>query len=179
MSQFRLIRIGPKPDKPSTPVEKEEPLPVKTFNVTEEIWKFLPIEGILVSNLGFILKLSQNGAKVIPGYWDIHGGRYMVKDKNKKSWKVSHLIAKAFLKPPTQGQVLMHLNENSNDNRPQNLQWGSQKQNINSPLYKRYARIRQTWIEKTRRELSLEKIQQNIEQLNQKHPLKPPSESED
>jgi hypothetical protein len=36
----------------------------------------------------------------------------------------------------------MHLNENSDDNRPENLAWGTQKQNLNAPGFIAYCKSR-------------------------------------
>jgi len=36
----------------------------------------------------------------------------------------------------------MHLNENSADNRPENLAWGTQKENLNAPGFIAYCKTR-------------------------------------
>lgn len=56
--------------------------------------------------------------------------------------KVHRAVCEAFHGAPSQGQVVLHLNENSLDNRPENLAWGSQKQNLNAPRLKKYHRAR-------------------------------------
>ena len=36
----------------------------------------------------------------------------------------------------------MHLNEDSSDNRPENLMWGTQKENLNAPGFIAYCKGR-------------------------------------
>jgi len=53
-----------------------------------------------------------------------------------KTYKVARLICEAFHGPaPALKPVCMHLDENSRNNRPGNLAWGSQKENLNAPGY--------------------------------------------
>lgn len=41
---------------------------------------------------------------------------------------------------PYPQSVCMHLDENSRNNRPENLAWGSQKENLNAPGFVAYCR---------------------------------------
>jgi len=58
-----------------------------------------------------------------------------------KNHKVHRLVCEAFHGPcPENKTDVMHLNEISIDNRPENLRWGTRKENLNSPGVKRYHR---------------------------------------
>jgi len=57
-------------------------------------------------------------------------GRYIGRIGNVK---VHRAVCSAFHGPaPFPGAVVMHLNENALDNRPENLKWGTQKENLNA-----------------------------------------------
>lgn len=179
MLRFSLERVRPKEEKPSEPIKKEESPSVKIIDVTKEIWVYLPDQGVLVSNLGFVLRLSQQGSKITPGNWDKQQWRYTTKDKNKKTWKVAHLVALAFLAPSTdKSHVLTHIDEDPSNNQATNLAWDSQKSNLNSPQLREYVRLREFLIKKNRRKVSLENIIQKMQLLDEQYPLKSPIESE-
>lgn len=60
-----------------------------------------------------------------------------------KNYKVHRLICEAFHGPAPEGKpVVLHLNENSLDNRPENLRWGTQKENLNMPGFIAYCKSR-------------------------------------
>jgi hypothetical protein len=62
-----------------------------------------------------------------------------------KSHKVSRLVCEAFNGPPSKEKnVCMHLDENSRNNAPENLAWGTQKENLNAPKFIAYCHTR-TW----------------------------------
>ena len=53
---------------------------------------------------------------------------------NRKTYKLHRLVCEAFHGPsPFHKAVVMHLNENSDDNRPENLAWGTQKEKPQCP----------------------------------------------
>lgn len=55
--------------------------------------------------------------------------------------KVHRAVCEAFHGPaPFPRAVVLHLNENGLDNRPENLRWGTQKENLNMPRVKEYHR---------------------------------------
>lgn len=56
--------------------------------------------------------------------------------------KVHRAVCEAFHGKPQPGQVVLHLNENALDNRPENLRWGTQKENLNADGFKEYNRSR-------------------------------------
>lgn len=57
--------------------------------------------------------------------------------------KVHRAVCEAFHGPaPFPKAVVIHLNENAHDNRPENLKWGTQKENLNSPGFLTYCSAR-------------------------------------
>jgi len=57
--------------------------------------------------------------------------------------KVHRMVCEAFHgAPPFTGAVVIHLDENALNNRPENLKWGTQKENLNMPKIKAYHRSR-------------------------------------
>lgn len=57
--------------------------------------------------------------------------------------KVHQAVCEAFHGPrPFPEAVVLHLNENGLDNRPSNLAWGTQKENLNMPRFIEYCRSR-------------------------------------
>lgn len=130
-----------------------------------EVWKPVPSEpGLLASSHGRVLQG--------PSYAPLPNGGYrsympeprvgqvskahknakheyyivMVKrlDGNRQSpRKVHQLVCEAFHGPkPFDGAVVMHLDENALNNRPENLKWGTQKENLNAPGFRSYCRSR-------------------------------------
>jgi hypothetical protein len=64
---------------------------------------------------------------------------------NKKfgTMKVHRLVCEAFHGPaPFERAVVLHLDENALNNRPENLQWGTQKENLNMPKFVEYCKSR-------------------------------------
>lgn len=57
--------------------------------------------------------------------------------------KVHRAICEAFHGPaPFEGAVVIHLDEDAHNNRPENLKWGTQRENLNMPKVKAYHRSR-------------------------------------
>lgn len=57
--------------------------------------------------------------------------------------KVHRAVCEAFHGPPPfEGAVVIHLDEDAHNNRPGNLKWGTQKENLNMPGIKAYHRSR-------------------------------------
>ncbi|MFO0454067.1 MAG: HNH endonuclease signature motif containing protein [Pseudomonadota bacterium] len=69
------------------------------------------------------------------GQWD--GSRYLYVLR-RRTYKVARLVCEAFSGPPQPGQVCMHLDEDARNNRPENLRWGTQRENLNAPKYLAY-----------------------------------------
>lgn len=60
-----------------------------------------------------------------------------------KNYKVHRLVCEAFHGPAPEGKnIVLHLNEQATDNRPCNLRWGTQKENLNSPGFIEYCKSR-------------------------------------
>ena len=113
-----------------------------------EFWCVVPSLGdVLASSEGRVMRLPrliacyhggfrQIGGKPLPGQWD--GERYIYLH-SRRTYKVARLICEAFHGPPPQSwSVCMHLDENARNNRPENLAWGTQKQNLNAPGFIAY-----------------------------------------
>jgi len=60
-----------------------------------------------------------------------------------KNYKVHRLVCEAFHgSPPSENSVVIHINECATDNRPCNLKWGTQKENLNAPGFIEYCKSR-------------------------------------
>ena len=56
-----------------------------------------------------------------------------------KNYKVHRLICASFHGPSPEGKdVVIHIDENSLNNRPENLRWGTQKENMNAAGFLEY-----------------------------------------
>jgi hypothetical protein len=117
-----------------------------------ESWAPVPSQpGLLASSLGRVMvdpyeaPLPNGGNRVYggtptAGQWD--GDRFVYPRRGHKTLKVHRLVCEAFNGPPQPGQICMHLNENSADNRPENLAWGTQQENMNAPGFIAYCKAR-------------------------------------
>lgn len=79
------------------------------------------------------------GGQPVYGCWD---GDRLVYELKGKTAKVHRLVCEAFNGPAEPEQVCMHLDENSMNNMPSNLAWGTQKENLNAPGFLAYCRSR-------------------------------------
>lgn len=59
-----------------------------------------------------------------------------------KSYKVHQLVCEAFNGKRPDGFVCMHLDEDYTNNKPDNLKWGTQKENLNAPGFIEYCKSR-------------------------------------
>lgn len=65
--------------------------------------------------------------------------------QNKKfgNMKIHRLVCEAFHgQAPFPKAVVIHIDENALNNRPENLKWGTQKENLNMPKFLEYCRSR-------------------------------------
>lgn len=115
-----------------------------------EIWRVVPSvpqymassEGriMVVPYIGFMPNgsLRHYGGQPHFGVWSKQDERFICVLKGK-TYKVHRLVCEAFNgQPPFEKPVCMHVDENSANNRPSNLQWGTQKENLNSEGFKVY-----------------------------------------
>ena len=117
--------------------------------VEKEIWVPIPSDMELEASscgririIGWKKAMPNGGSRVYGtqptfGQWD--GVRLIYSRKGHKTRKVARLICEAFHGPaPFSGAVAMHLDENSRNNKPGNLKWATQKENLNSPKFLEY-----------------------------------------
>lgn len=77
------------------------------------------------------------GGKPHCGVWAKDRLRFLLIFR-KKTYKVHRLVCEAFHGPPPDGADTLHLDENPANNRPENLKWGTRKENLNMPAIKAY-----------------------------------------
>jgi hypothetical protein len=119
-----------------------------------EIWRDVPsVPGILVSSEGRIMYAPHRepmpyggersyGGQPTFGVWNKQDGRFIIVIRGT-TYKIHQLIAEAFHGPaPFDGAIVMHIDENAVNNRPSNLKWGTQKENMNAEGYLSYCRGR-------------------------------------
>lgn len=59
-----------------------------------------------------------------------------------KTYKIHQLVCEAFNGPRPEGLVCLHIDEDYTNNTPENLKWGTQKENLNCPKFLEYCRGR-------------------------------------
>ena len=131
-----------------------------------EIWKPVPSElGVLASSFGRVLlpprhaPLHHGGYRAYfpkPRYGQVSRANktashtfmiIMVRRDGERAHqhprKVHQLVCEAFHgAKPFPEAVVIHLDEDALNNRPENLKWGTQKENLNMPKFKEYCRSR-------------------------------------
>ena len=76
------------------------------------------------------------------GVWSKPDQRFLIVYKGR-CYKVHRLICEAFNGPPPfENAVAMHRDENAANNRPTNLKWGTQRENLNAPGFLEYRRTK-------------------------------------
>ena len=126
----------------------------------EEIWKPVPsCPGMMASSLGYIklpekVGVMPNGGTRLYLTKPVLGVKlrssktarheyYGVRTRDFGQKKVHRLVCEAFYGPePFLGAVVIHLDENALNNRPENLRWGTQKENLSAEGFKEYCRGR-------------------------------------
>ena len=128
--------------------------------MSDEVWKQVPsLNGVTVSSYGRI-KLPSRTAKMPHGgirhyYPKATYGCKVKASKNARhvycgistkffgNIKVHRAVCEAFHgEPPFEGAIVIHLDEDSTNNRPDNLKWGTQKENLNMPKFIEYCKSR-------------------------------------
>lgn len=122
------------------------------MNTTRELWRCSPsLPDYLVSNYGRVMRvpvqvtLPSGGIRSYGGtpWFGVDGGEGRMTIQYKgKTYKVHRLVCEAFNGPQPDGSVCIHINEDYTDNRPENLKWGTQKENLNGPKFLEYCRSR-------------------------------------
>lgn len=123
-----------------------------------EIWKPVPsCPGMLASSEGRILLPPRYLPLPNGGYRKVEpkpfagvetssrkGARHTYRGAWLRSYgnvKIHRLVCEAFHGPaPFEGAVVIHIDEDAHNNRPANLKWGTQKENLNAPGFKAYCR---------------------------------------
>ena len=119
-----------------------------------EVWRQVPSRPrLLVSSEGrfmiapYLASLPNGGVRQYGGtphfgVWNKKDGRFIV-NVNGETLKISQLVCEAFHgAKPFEDAVVMHLDENAANNRPDNLKWGTQKENLNAPGFIEYCKGR-------------------------------------
>lgn len=119
-----------------------------------EKWRAIPsLPEYIASSHGRLMRLPWGGrmpyggmkpygGKPTTGAWSKMDNRFVLPYRGK-TYRVARLICEAFHGPaPADKPVCMHLDENSRNNRPENLRWGTQKENLNAPGFLEYCRGR-------------------------------------
>ena len=85
--------------------------------------------------------VRQYGGSPHFGIWDKETARFVTSHRNK-NYKVHRLICEAFHGAPFERAVCLHIDENSANNRPENLKWATQKENLNGDAFIDYCKAR-------------------------------------
>lgn len=60
-----------------------------------------------------------------------------------RNYKIHRLVCSAFHGPAPEGKpIVIHIDENALNNSPENLKWGTQKENLNAPGFIEYCKGR-------------------------------------
>ena len=127
--------------------------------VMDEVWKPVPgMDGVIASSFGrvcrmpFTRKMPHGGDRVYkpePSYGFVTKSNKNARHKylnwisGRKNFKVHRLVCSAFHGPkPFSRAVVLHLDDDATNNVPENLRWGTQKENLNSPSFIAYCKSR-------------------------------------
>jgi hypothetical protein len=116
------------------------------------------IRGAMANSLGQVkfpdrsAKMPNGGMRKYKAKW-VYGSRRRASKTARheyfgvlyrgKNYKIHRLVCEAFHGPaPHEKPIVIHLDEDATNNRPDNLRWGTQKENLNMPNFKDYCRSR-------------------------------------
>ena len=126
----------------------------------QETWKPIPSQsGMMASSWGRVIfpertaQMPHGGLRAytpIPTYGckrkaskTARHEYYGIFHKERGNMKIHRLICEAFHGPPPFPKaVVIHLDEDALNNRPENLKWGTQKENLNMPKFIAYCKSR-------------------------------------
>ncbi len=119
----------------------------------KEIWRLIPsLPEYIASSKGNVMRLPytgqmphggerQYGGEVVAGVTHNQNQMRPTLRFRRKNYRVSRLVCEAFHgRAPSAKAVVMHLNDDATDNRPQNLKWGTQKENLNALSFINYCK---------------------------------------
>lgn len=119
-----------------------------------EVWRAVPsVKSLAASSEGRIMtlpyivttatgKIRQYGGQPYFGVWNKADARFIIRHRGK-TYKIARLVCEAFNGvAPHENAVVMHMDENAANNRPNNLKWGTQKENLNAPGFIAYCKSR-------------------------------------
>lgn len=92
----------------------------------------------------YVSEMPNGGVREIcgkPTFGDLTCKRFNVRIRGK-NYKVRRLVCEAFNGPRPDGMICCHKDEDSRNNRPDNLEWNTQKHNLNAPGFIAYCRSR-------------------------------------
>jgi len=125
----------------------------------EEIWKQVPsVPEISASSWGRVLiapaqaKMPHGGLrwyypkptygyeeKTATGRPGVGKRKILRVGRLKRTFKIARLVCEAFHGPPPHEKlVTIHIDEDPTNNTPENLRWGTQKENLNMPKFKEW-----------------------------------------
>ena len=123
------------------------------MDAVQEQWRAVPsVPGLLASSFGRVMvapytaPLPNGGLRQYGGF-PTYGqpveseGRYITVFR-RKTYKVHSLVCEAFNGPRPEGLVCCHVDEDWRNNLPSNLEWGTQRDNLNAPGFIAYCRSR-------------------------------------
>jgi hypothetical protein len=105
-------------------------------SITTEEWKSIPgYEGLYeASSFGMVRSLPRRKThgRVLKPHFDRYGyGRVALSmDSKPKTWKRATLVALAFHGPRPEGMIVRHLDNDTGNDRPENLEWATQSVNM-------------------------------------------------
>ena len=125
-----------------------------------EVWRSVPsYDGVMASSLGRIL-LPPRTAKMPHGGERTYRTKPTLGSKCKSCKSAAHVYMNIYSRfygnikvhqavceafhgaKPFDGAVVIHIDEDGMNNRPENLKWGTQKENLNMPKVKKYHKSR-------------------------------------
>lgn len=114
----------------------------------QEVWKDVPsFPDVMASNWGRVWLKPMPNTKTMPSYGveekkatgrpGAPKRRIKSFKRLKRTLKVHQLVCEAFHgTKPFDSAIVIHIDENPSNNRPENLKWGTQKENLNMPKAK-------------------------------------------